>query len=149
MKFYLDSNNDLGFGLDGNYYVAPHNDITFFGEWWDMIKKWNEVKQVETLLTHPNEVARHIVKSYLENDIDRIKLFIETVVTNANLLRRTNIHIMEKSSPNFNWEQSININADDEKGELLNKEILNSIKVPDLILRDSLRSLKSMHVKID
>ena len=56
---------------------------------------------------------------------------------------------MEKSSPNFNWEQGININADDEKDELLSKEILNSIKVPDLILRDSLRSLKSMHIKID
>ena len=56
---------------------------------------------------------------------------------------------MEKSSPNFNWEQDIKINADVEKVEFLNTEILNSIKVPDLILRDSLRSLKSMHVKID
>ena len=56
---------------------------------------------------------------------------------------------MEKSSPNLSWEQDFKINIEVDKNEPINTKILNSIKVPDLILRDSLRILKSKHVKID
>jgi len=56
---------------------------------------------------------------------------------------------MEKSSPNLSWEQDFKINIEIDKNKQLNTKKLNSIKVPDLILRDSLRILKSKHVKIE
>ena len=55
---------------------------------------------------------------------------------------------MEKSSPNFNWEQDFKINTEVEKSKPFDTKILNSIEVPDLTLRDKLRILKSKHVKI-
>ena len=63
-------------------------------------------------------------------------------------LRRANYLIMEKSSPNFNWEQDIKISVKSEIIEPLDTKILNSIEVPDLTLRDNIRILKSKHIKI-
>ena len=55
---------------------------------------------------------------------------------------------MEKSSPNFSWEQDLKINVEVEKCETQTTEVFNSIEVPDLSLRDNLRILNSKHVKI-
>jgi hypothetical protein len=56
---------------------------------------------------------------------------------------------MEKPSPIPSGEQDFNkININATKNEP-NTKILFSIKVPDLILRDSLRILKSNYIKID
>jgi len=56
---------------------------------------------------------------------------------------------MEKTSTNFIWEQDFKLKVEAGKNEPLDTKILNSIEVPDLILRDYLRILKSKHVKID
>jgi len=55
---------------------------------------------------------------------------------------------MEKSSPNFNWEQDFKTNVEAKKSVTQDTKILNSIEVPDLTLRDNLRILKSKHEKI-
>jgi len=56
---------------------------------------------------------------------------------------------MEKPSTNFNWEQDFKKDIEVDKNKPLTTKILNSIEVPDLTLRDSLRILKSKHVKIN
>ena len=55
---------------------------------------------------------------------------------------------MEKSLTNFNWEQEVKKDIEIDKNKPLNTKILLSIEVPDLTLRDSLRILKSKHVRI-
>ena len=44
---------------------------------------------------------------------------------------------MEKTATKFKWEEKID------------RKVLHSIEVPDLIFRDQLRLLKSKHMKID
>ncbi|MBY9009441.1 MAG: hypothetical protein KGD74_06215 [Candidatus Lokiarchaeota archaeon] len=56
---------------------------------------------------------------------------------------------MEKSSPKFRGEQDFKINNEVDKNKPLNAKTLNSIEVPDLILRDCLRIFRSKHVKVD
>ena len=55
---------------------------------------------------------------------------------------------MEKPLTNFTWEQDVKKDVEVDKNKTLNTKILNSIEVPDLALRDSLRILKSKHVNI-
>ncbi len=56
---------------------------------------------------------------------------------------------MEKASTNSNWEQEFKISIKVDKNKPCDTKTLNSIEVPDLTLRDSLRILKSKHVKIN
>ena len=56
---------------------------------------------------------------------------------------------MEKASKNSNWEQDFKISIEIDKNKPCDTKILNSIEVPDLILRDSLRILKSKHIRIN
>ena len=55
---------------------------------------------------------------------------------------------MEKPLTNFNWEQDVKKDVEVDKNKPLITKTLNSIEIPDLTLRDSLRILKSKHVKI-
>ena len=55
---------------------------------------------------------------------------------------------MEKPLTNFTWEQDVKKNIEVDENKPLNTKILNSIEVPDLTFRDTLRILKSKHVKI-
>ena len=55
---------------------------------------------------------------------------------------------MEKLLTNFNREQDVKKDIEVDKNKPRNTMISNSIEVPDLTLRDSLRVLKSKHVKI-
>lgn len=56
---------------------------------------------------------------------------------------------MEDLAPDFNREQELKPDIEVDKNKLLGTKFLNTIEVPNLILRDHLRILKSTHVKID
>ena len=56
---------------------------------------------------------------------------------------------MEKSSPKVSWEQDFTINAEVDQNKHPCTKSINSIEVPDLILRDSLRIVNSNYINID